>query len=370
MKQTSNSLLTLCPISLIAISIASALPRDEAAANNRHRTPFTVYRELLQQRCSILLGSSSPPRSSVRYRLGEERIRSLLHAICFSLLVICLMIPAARIALGAEGLVISLKEEATIQSSMISLKDVADLHGPDPHQLEKLARIPIGSSPEFGSVKILSRHQIAELIQAAVGPLYGGSIAGAAAVQIRLQGRPIDSSEIVPLLKSHLLETTPWKESEIEIRSLGNLKGIELPPGEVMLRLSSNTAIAGGRNLLAAVEIEQAGKILHCFWITAGIGIRARILVAATKILPGKIITPDDVAEKLTEITDLRAAYARNPEDLLGKVSRRSFRPVIPSPVKLLQTPFLLNMAKPSGSGWKGTELLPPPWFEPNKMGG
>jgi flagella basal body P-ring formation protein FlgA len=343
MKQTSDSLLTFCPIPFNAILGAPMLPRDKAGANNRNRTPFIVYREDSKYRCPVLLGLSRPLRSLVRYGLGEGRIRSLLHGIYLALLAVSLTVPSTQVALGSDGLVISLKEEAAIRSSVVLLKDVADMQGPDQDRLKKLAQISLGPSPEFGSVKTLSRHQIMALIQDAAGLLPDASLDGAAAVQIRLQGRQIDAGEIVPLLKARLLETTPWKDSEIEIRSIGNLKGIELPPGDVVLRLSSSAAIAGHRGFLAPIEIVHADKILRCFWITAEIGIHAKVLVASHKILPGKIVAEDDVVEKPTDITDLRAAYVRNAADIVGKMSRRKFSPGDILPREAFTSPFLVK---------------------------
>jgi flagella basal body P-ring formation protein FlgA len=254
-----------------------------------------------------------------------------------------LVVSSVRIARGAEGLVINLKEEAVIRSKTVLLKDVADLRGPDPHQLEKLAQIALGPSPEFGVAKILSRHQIGALVEAAAGPIPDESFSGAAAVEIKLQGRQIDSKEIAPLLRSSLLAATPWKESEIEIRSIGNLKGIELPPDEAVLRLSPNATVMGQRNLMAAIEIAKAGKILRCFWITAEIRVHAKILTAAQKIPLGKIVDANDVVEKLTEITDLRAAYARNPEDVLGKASLHNFASGDPLTREAFANPFLVR---------------------------
>ncbi len=341
MKQTSDSLLTLCQIPFKAISSAPELPRDKAGANNRNRTPFIVNREI-SKRC-VLLGLSSPLHSLVRYRLGEGRIRSLLHGICFCLLVLSQAVSSAHTAFGSEGFVIKLKEEAAVRSSVVFLNDVADLRGPDQNRLEKLRRMPLGPAPEFGSVKTLSRHQIMSLIQNAAGLPADASRDGAAAVQIRLQGRHIDAGEIVPLLKARLMETTPWKESEIEIRSIGNLSGIELPPGDVVLRLSSGSTIIGHKGFLAPIEVVYADRILRCFWITAEIGIHAKVLVASHRILPGKIVAADDVVEKPADITDLRAAYVRNPGDVVGKVSRRSFSPGDLLPHEAFASPFLVK---------------------------
>lgn len=342
MKQVPNSLLTLFSIPFKMMPYALA-PRDKAMASGRHFTPFFACQGKISKCCFFLQGLSCPPRSLVRFRLGEGRIRNLFHGIGLVLLFSFITSISVGETSAAERLVINLKEDAAVVSNKVFLKDVADLHGPDPNQLEKLAQISMGSAPAFGETAVLNRHQISELLEHTVGRLPSDIFAGASAVQIRLQGRQVSADEIAPILKSHILETTPWRESEIAIRSLSNLKGIELPPSEGELRLSSSAAITGQRRVLAPIEILHAGKSVRSFWIAAEIGVRAEVLTAAKRISSGKIIASADVVQKCVEITDLRASYIRNPEDLMGKASRRNFSPGDPLTQESFSDPFLVK---------------------------
>jgi flagella basal body P-ring formation protein FlgA len=342
-KQASNSLLTLFPILFNAITSAPVVPRVKTGVDHRLLTPFYVRRDGMPYWFSLFLGLSCSPRSLVRFRLGEGRIRSLLRGICCVLLAGCLGGASTGLVSGAHGLAIELKEEAAIRSAMVFLKDVATLRGTDSGQLKKLAQISLGPSPEFGSVRTLTRHQICEIVRAAADTISEKNIAGAAAVQIRLQGRQVYAREITPLLMAHLLETTPWKKSEIRIGSIENLKSIELPPGDTVLRFDWNSAILGHRKLLAPIEIVQAGKTLRCFWITADIDIHAGILTAAKKIPLGKVVTAGDIVKMETDIGDLRASYVRDPEEILGKMSRRMYSSGDPLTREAFVNPFLVK---------------------------
>jgi flagellar basal body P-ring formation protein FlgA len=342
MKQVSNSLLTLYPIHF-KLPEAPAIPRDIAGVNGRHLTPFFVHRRNAGEQSCILPDLSCPPRCNVRSRLGEGRIRSLLHGIsCFFLTAWMLLAPA-RMLTGAESVTIRLKEEAAVRSPMVFLKDVADLQGAESNRLRVLEQITLGQAPAFGAATVLSRHQIQERIESEADSLAGVNWTGAAAVQVRLQGRPADFNDVAPVLKSHLDGKTLWAGSEIKIRSIVGLKGIELPPEAFELRVSSNTTLAGRNRILAPVEIWEAGKIMRCFWITAEISVRSAILIASQKIPLQKIITPDDVVETVTELPDLRAAYARHPEDLIGKASRRSFSAGDPLTREAFSDPILVR---------------------------
>jgi flagellar basal body P-ring formation protein FlgA len=342
MKQASNSLLTLCQFPFKAIPIVPAFPRDKAGANGRHLTPFYVHRGNSQMGRQISLGWSCSPRSNVRSRLGEGRIRSLLLGICFLVNGLGGMV-ASDLVPDTNTPAIILKEEVVIPSRDIMLQDVADLQGFDSDSLKRLAQIPLGAPPVFGAPMTMSRHQVGERIQAFSGTALKATLTGAPVVRIALKGRPAQESEISAALRAYLLETTPWKESEIEIRSLADLKNIELPPGEASLRVSSAGSILGHKNLLAAIEVTQAEKTLRCFWVNAEVRVRAEVLTASRKLIYGTVIAPEDIVRTVIEVPDLRTSYVRNSEDALGKSSRRNFAPGDPLTREALMDPFLVK---------------------------
>lgn len=244
---------------------------------------------------------------------------------------------------AAERLLINLREDVSVVSSRVLLRDVADLRGADARQVEKLSQILIIESPVFGETAVIDSHKIGELVQAEAGPLPAGTFAGASVVRIRVQGRQITADEIKLILKSHIHQTTSWKESEITIRSIGSLNGMELPSTGAEFRISASEAVIGGRNVLVPLEIVQDGKILRSYWVTAEIGIRAEVMTAARRITPGKAVTLDDIEKKMAEIPDMRVSYARDPEDVLGKESRRGFLPGGLLPREVFADPLLIR---------------------------
>ncbi len=342
MKQASNFRLTYFSTPFNRTPNAQA-SRGKGSAYGRRFAPFFVCQEKTRAFCSFLLGVSGPLRSIVRFRLGEGRVRSLLYGMRWVLLVLILAQVSVHNGETAEALRISLRDDAAVASAKVLLKDVADLRGSDRHQIESLGQIAIVDSPVFGETVILSRNQISALVQAAAGPLPADTFTGAASVCIKLQGRQITADEIAPILRSYILEKTSWRESEIAIQSVGNLKGIELPPIEAEFRMSSSGAVIGKRNILAPLVILQGGRILRSYWITAEIGVRAEVLTAARKIAAGKAASREDIEKQSIEITDLRASYARNPEDVLGKVSRRVLLPGDPMTRDNFMDPLLVR---------------------------
>jgi flagellar basal body P-ring formation protein FlgA len=326
MKQASDSLLILHSIPFMVKLGLSSLPRDNSERQTRRLIPFIIRPESRRYRGSVFQVSCSP-RSSVRSRLGEERIRSLFQGLLGLFLLFCLSVPLTIASTSNSNLTIELKSDATVQSDIILLKDVAELTGPDSARIRQLGLTQIGSSPAFGSVRTLSRNQIAEAVQNVSGRFPAECFTGAAAVQIKFQGRQVDPNEIIALVQSYLAKSGTWNQAEIHIDSIGNMNGIELPPGKCSLQISSSGLMLGHRNILAPIEIVQNGKTLRSYWVAIGVRIKADIVTAVKKIASGNTITADAVAKTPVEITDLRASYARNPENVIGKIAGKGFLP-------------------------------------------
>ena len=343
MKQVTNSLLTLYPIRSTATRFATGFPRDEVCATGRLLTPFHVHREEKQLLCTILPGRSCPPRSFIHTRLGEGRIRSLLHKISYLLLAAVALFLSVSVLYGAEGVQILLKEKAHVASEKVLLKDIASFEGTNADLIEKIGNLTVADPLLFGEVKTFSRHQIKKIICRVQGAETEVRMSGPQIVQIRLQGRPARAGEIIPALRSFIVEATQWREQEIEILSIKNLDKIKMPAGESDLRISDKSPVFGRGKILVSFDVVRNGKILTDFWVTAKTRITAAILTAVKRIPYRKTITPDDVVAVTKEIEDLDAAFIRDTGEVIGKVSKRSFSPGDPLTLEFFTEPFLVK---------------------------
>jgi flagella basal body P-ring formation protein FlgA len=324
--QATNSLLTQEPIYSEKIPGDPVFPREKKWIHGSLLTPSYLNRENEPEYWRVLPGLSCPLRSKVCSWLGEGSIRSLQKY--FSCLVVfCMAVLFAPDAFCSGGILMNLKEQACVRSNQVVVADVAELHGSDSNRIDRLKQVRLTISPVFGTVKALSRNQVRELIETAAGPLQDVEITGAVLVQIKRQGRQVIAEEIYPVLKTYILESLPWTASEVEIVSVGNLKGTEIPLEDAVLRVPPNTTLSGLKNTLIPIEIVQSGKPLYSFWITADIRVRATVLAAAKRIPSGKIITAEDIKEVESDIEDCRPAYVRNAGDIIGKASRRLLVP-------------------------------------------
>ncbi|HSW38172.1 MAG TPA: flagellar basal body P-ring formation chaperone FlgA [Acidobacteriota bacterium] len=253
------------------------------------------------------------------------------------------IVVTAAVAFASSGITIRLKEETALRSATASLGDVAEVSGNDQALVQMLEKTDLGSTPEFGGVRTLNRNQIREHVRAVTGYRIGNEFSGASAVKIRRKGKEVAEEEVAALLIAHLVEHTPWEKSEITITSINNLNGLEIPPGDSALMISPAGTIFGHGNLMAPLDIVHEGNHYRTLWITADVKINARIVSAARKIISGKPVASEDVRLTDAAVTDLRAAYFRQVDIVVGKVARRHFAPGDPLTAQAFVEPFLVN---------------------------
>ncbi len=296
----------------------------------------------------IALLSQPRPPQVFRPRMGEGRVRgsfenhgrgnrSIVLLSCLAMLVI------SSSALGSGNISVVLKAEAQVRASEILLSDVSDFRGPDQARLAELARVSLGPAPQAGLTRTLSADQVREQIRKVISGDSDIVLSGAPMVQVRLRCRPVAAQEVAPLVKAHVLRSTPWREEEIEIRSIGHLEGLEVPFGEVSFRISADAPLSHSRTQLLPLEVLLEGRAVQSAWITADIVIKADLVQALRKLSYGKALSAEDAAERPTEIVDVLGSYIRKYEDVAGLVLRRTLSPGDPLTREALTNPVVIR---------------------------
>ena len=343
MKRASNSPLThFCSKSRLPVRV----PRESTRTGSRILTPFHSSQEGFAGHATSLLSYPRPPRCSFRPRLGEGRVRSSLTSQAsrsgFVFLSFCFLVVVylCRPALAAEK--VAVKAEVQVDNGGLFLGDIADLKGPDQGRIARLAGISLGPSPQPGQIRTLTQDQVRNMIRTA-GWDADVVLAGAPMVQVRLRRSHPRPEEITAAVKAYVVEATSWKEAEIEIRSVGHLEALEVPPGNVTFRVCPKTALSHFHTQLLPLEVVLDGRLIQTAWISAEIGVRAAVLHATRRIPFGKALSAEDVAEAMTDIVDLRGDYVRKYADIAGQVLRRTLSPGDPLTREALAEPVLVR---------------------------
>ena len=130
-----------------------------------------------------------------------------------------------------------------------------------------------------GETRIVTRTDVSKVLGTASVP--DVEMSGAAQVRISRSSRPLAEADVVPVLRSHVAAITVWRPEEIEIRAIGNLKGVEIPDGNITFRFAQKSAPSNFRNLLLPLEVSVDGRPVRTVWVTADVRINATVMQAA-----------------------------------------------------------------------------------------
>jgi flagella basal body P-ring formation protein FlgA len=269
-----------------------------------------------------------------RPRLGEGRVRS-------SLLTAFLMICFASVAAAAQGVTVSLKSEVFLRPGTILLGDIAELQGSDPARHD-LANLSLGPVPVAGLIRRISPDQVREAVRNTESGLEL-VFSGAPASEVRLLCRSVEASELLPVIKAHVLRNTSWRNEEVEILAVNKFNSAEVPSGSIEFRIPAKAVLPHSRNLLLPVDVMVDGKSTQTLWVSCALSIKAAVLQAAVRIPYGKALSEDDVKDSVAEIQDPVGGYVRKYEEVQGQILRRTLVPGEPVLRETLTSPFLVR---------------------------
>jgi len=332
MRQASNSLLTFHLVCSAGWSPIRALPKV-ARLGVRFLMRFHLHPAAS---CVGHLGSSQLPRFLIRLRFGEGSVRSLLMLVLISF-------ATCPTALAGMSIAVDLRSEALLSTPQVRLGDISlaeCLAGCPDIDLPALALAP---SPALNTVYSWDRDHVRSLLEAVLGAPQVVRFTGALAVQLTLKGRPVQAEEVSPLIRAHIAQATGWDEAEIEVKSVDNLEGVELPPGKITFRIPQKPSPADFRRLVIRFEAFQEEQLVSSFWVTADARVHATVWQAARSLPRGRILAMEDIKPVPLEITDARIRYVRDREEAVGNELRRSLSAGDPVTRDVLTAPILVR---------------------------
>ena len=242
-------------------------------------------------------------------------------AALFALLA-CVRIVSANAP--AASCTVRLRPQATVKSTALVLADIADLSGAEETLVTQLARMPLGSIKD---VRVLSRLEVLSLIRSEIPNPDDVLMTGADFTRVSIATRTAEAGEIAAVVKAHLASVTPWREDEIEVRAIDNLKMIALPQVDIQLRVASRRTPANFRSTLLSVEAVFDGQPIRTFWVKADVRVRAQVVQVAKPVPYRSVLKADDLREVMCEIADPRADYIRTFAEAVGKTAKRALGP-------------------------------------------
>lgn len=211
-------------------------------------------------------------------------------------------------ALAQPPVSIALRSEALLSEPHIVLSDLADVDAGDAQLRRALEALPLGNAPMLGYVARRSRAELEALIKRQEFAL-GRRIEwqGARSVAIRRRGRPLDNDLLLAAATRYLSSAFGQKYEELKLSLAEPLQPLELPLGEVQLRVRAIDSVRPRARMAVWVDVLVGGIPYRSVLVPMAVLARQAVYVARRPMAAGSLIMPDDFAPQLLDVTAMQA---------------------------------------------------------------
>jgi len=231
-------------------------------------------------------------------------------AVKAALLLACCVFASAALAVGSpQAAVVTLRAEAVVYGSAISLGDVATVEGSDARRVRALQRLEIG---RFAAARPQWRIGRQELERHMSRHAPGGiqALHGADTVVVRTTAVALDPDVLVDKAAAHLRAALMADGRRVELRPLGTPAPLLVPKASVSLLARVQPGTELQRRMRVDVDITADGRRFQTVPVWFEVRIYARGWVSNADLPAGHIIQDGDVVPAEVEVTAAMPASA------------------------------------------------------------
>jgi flagella basal body P-ring formation protein FlgA len=185
-------------------------------------------------------------------------------------------------------------------SDKVYVKDIADVSSDDPVLKQKLEELYVKMSAVPGQRISITREKLENIIKKA-SP--GASIEGPEKIYVLTRNTTITTDSASGKAVEYVLQHMPWKKEETEIISKSGIKELNLPEGDVELKVKEDAKINFKGNVIVPVELYVDGKLVRIVPVSLVVKVETACLVAAQEIQRGTMLTEAMVKPVKKDIT-------------------------------------------------------------------
>lgn len=270
------------------------------------------------------------------------------------LIAIATLVTLAAGQTATAGVLVAFRDKASVDSSLVTLGDVADLHASDPVDVQRLSAVILGPAPADGRDGSITFELVRSRLLAAGIDLSEIEFSGPAAV-------PISATSALPETTAATNDTlgddAVSRIEEVVIQAIRRYLALQShgTAFEVSATITADAArllasavtrgvdVSGGRapwsgQQTFVLKVLDARDQIQEVKVACKVTARPSVLAAKIALPRGHVIGPDDLVWKKAT-NDTEAACITNPKELLGHETQQALRAGEPIPrdaVKML----------------------------------
>ncbi|HTH47732.1 MAG TPA: flagellar basal body P-ring formation chaperone FlgA [Candidatus Limnocylindria bacterium] len=205
--------------------------------------------------------------------------------------------------LAADEAPLTLKTEAQVDSSGISLANVLDT-------AQALPAIRLTNAPAIGQKLLLSREQISATLLAVAPQFATTNWAGAEAIKVTRRMRPLEEAEALSLLAARLQQDVVRDRGELELRFSRPWSPVSIPDEPLSVRVNDLPVSGIGATMLLRLELRTARETVGTWQLVVQAKVWGEVWVAHSPVLRGQSLRDADLAQERRDLLQLHQPLA------------------------------------------------------------
>jgi flagella basal body P-ring formation protein FlgA len=226
---------------------------------------------------------------------------------------------------SAEALEIKVKEQATVISETVILKDIALFQPPEDPRASRLAEIEVASAPSPGQTVKFNKQFLSYKIGSAVSDIKDIEIIIPDSLEIRRTAQIFRGKALEEIFRDYVTGHARLPEDKIHFGRINTPGDIAFPVG----RLQWDVLGKGGRylgNVSIIVSFSVDGRQVRRVPVYGRVSVSQELIKAGRKIKTGQIIDRGDLIKVEEDTTNLREQILVDMDEVIGKRAVRNIQ--------------------------------------------
>lgn len=244
----------------------------------------------------------------------------------FLITAVMMILPGAVWALGEKKASLEFLPAPNIENTTIKLSEICDVQCEDPYLLEKLKAVTLGTVPEPGTEKTLSKYEVIASLRREGISARDISFRGKAQLRFSYQSEQLRPEEVVAAAKEYILKESGYSPEDIIFEVIKQPRALLIPEGGAHFEVYPLSCAGFIGNTFLSVNVIVDEKIVETVPVTIHVRVFKPVLVVKERIERGERVSESAFMLRRREVTRYSKGVIESFNEIKGMVSKRLLR--------------------------------------------
>jgi flagella basal body P-ring formation protein FlgA len=198
---------------------------------------------------------------------------------------------------------VSLRAESTVRGPEIRLGDIADIHGRDAGQVDRLRAIEVARAPLPGLTRTLDAAYLRARLRLANVDLAMLALDAPSVISVTTAGQQVSGAALVAAAREHLLAMRSSEATRLSVQPTGAAPPtVVVPAGQLELKARTRADAETLGTVSVTVEAWVDGTLARSLSVAVRVSLQSEVVVAARPITRGAWLDSEDVRVERREL--------------------------------------------------------------------